>query len=175
PSGRRAVHFQEYWVRLRATPPAEATLMVGLDAARPTPEVGAAIASADLVLIAPSNPVVSIGPILGVPGLRAALLAGPGPIIGFSPILGNRPVLGMADKLLPTIGVEVSAEGVGRHYGARPAGGLLDLWVVDEHDAAAAALLADAGLPTLATPLVMHDPAATAVFVRAAEDQLSVS
>ena len=95
-----------------------------------------ALAAADLVLVAPSNPVVSIGPILAVPGLRAALRAAPAPVIGFAGILGGAPVLGMAHRLLPAIGVEVDAAAVGRHYGARRRGGVLDVWVMDTADAA---------------------------------------
>lgn len=172
-SGRHAVHFQEYWVRLRAAPAVEKTIMVGLDQATVTDEVTRAIASADEILLAPSNPVVSIGPILGVPGLRTALLSSSAPIIGFSPILAGSPVLGMADKLLPTIGVEVSAAGVGRHYGARAAGGLLDLWVVDSADGSTADQLPADGLPTLADELIMHAPSVTAGFVHRAEAHLA--
>ncbi len=173
PSGRRAVHFQEYWVRLHAEPPALTVVQVGIEDSTPAAGVLDALAAADLVLLAPSNPVVSIGPILAVPGLRSALLAGPAPVIGFSGILAGAPVLGMAHRLLPAIGVEVLAGAVGRHYGARTAGGLLDLWVVDSADApgsvspTAGASEGD-GPPTLATPLLMSSPEATARFVRAA-------
>ncbi len=100
-----------------------------------------AIASADLVLVAPSNPVVSIGPILEVPGIRAALVGTAAPVIGFAGILGGAPVLGMAHRLLPAIGVAVDAAAVGRHYGSRAAGGVLDLWVMDSADADSAAEL----------------------------------
>ena len=96
----------------------------------PAPGVVEAFADADAVLLAPSNPVVSIGTILGVPGLREALLASPARIAGVSPIVGGAVVRGMADRCLPVLGIEVSAEGVGRHYGARKDGGLLDAWLV---------------------------------------------
>jgi LPPG:FO 2-phospho-L-lactate transferase len=82
-----------------------------------------AIADADVVLVAPSNPVVSIGPILAIPGLRAALAAASAPVVGVSPIIGGRVVRGMADICLTAIGVETSAAAVGAHYGARAAGG----------------------------------------------------
>ena len=101
PGGRRAVHFQEYWVRLRAQPAALAVTMVGIEDARPAAGVAEAIGAADLILVAPSNPVVSIGPILAVPGLRAALTGASAPVVGFSGILGGAPVLGMAHRLLP--------------------------------------------------------------------------
>jgi len=172
-SGRRAVHFQEYWVRLHAEPEALAVVQVGIEATTPGPGVVEAIAAADLILLAPSNPVVSIGPIVSVPGVRAALLRATGPVIGFSGILGGAPVLGMAHKLLPAIGVEVDAAAVGRHYGVRSRGGLLDLWVVDGGDSSAAESLSADGQPTVATDLIMSSPAATSTFVQTAVASLS--
>ncbi|WP_244242215.1 2-phospho-L-lactate transferase [Nocardioides seonyuensis] len=121
-SGRRAVHFQEYWVRLRAEVPAEAVVVVGLDRAEPAPGVVDAIRDADLVVLPPSNPVVSVGTILGVAGVRDAVRETSAPVVGLSPIVGGRHVRGMAEQLLASIGVEVSAGGVARHYGARSAG-----------------------------------------------------
>jgi LPPG:FO 2-phospho-L-lactate transferase len=166
--GRRTVHFQEYWVRLHAEPEALEVQQVGIERARPAPGLLDALAAADLVLVAPSNPVVSIGPILGVPGVRAALAEGPAPVIGFAGILGGAPVLGMAHRLLPAIGVEVDAGAVGRHYGRRGRGGILDLWVMDSTDGPSAEGLEADGLPTAVTGLVMSDPAATAEFIRLA-------
>lgn len=165
-SGRRAVHFQEYWVRLHAEPLARAVLQVGIEQARPAPGVLDALAGADLILLAPSNPVVSIGPILAVPGVRAAVRGARAAVIGFAGILGGAPVLGMAHRLLPAIGVEVDAAGVGRHYGARSAGGVLDAWVVDHADAESLPGLASTGLRTLADDLMMNTPEATGRFVR---------
>jgi LPPG:FO 2-phospho-L-lactate transferase len=172
PGGRRAVHFQEYWVRLHAGPEALALRQVGIETARPAPGVLEALAAADLVLVGPSNPVVSIGPILAVPGIRDALRSAPAPVIGFSGILHGAPVLGMAHRLLPTIGVAVDAVAVGRHYGSRHGTGVLDAWVVDEGDAASAPGLTAEGLPTLVRDLVMSSPDATAAFVRGAVDQV---
>jgi LPPG:FO 2-phospho-L-lactate transferase len=168
PSGARAVHFQEYWVKLRAEPVARQVLQVGIEKAEPAPGVIEAITGADLVLIAPSNPVVSIGPILSVPGVRAAIAATSAPVIGFSPIIGGAPVLGMAHRLLPAIGVGVDAESVGLHYGSRGAatGGVLDAWIVDNADAAAVPGLRQAGLQAGSTDLIMKEPAATADFIR---------
>ncbi len=166
--GRRAVHFQEYWVRLRAAPEALEVVPVGAADAKPAPGVLAAIAAADLVLLPPSNPVVSIGLVLAVPGIRDALRATPAPVLGVSPIIGGAPVRGMADRLLPAIGVAITAEAVGRHYGVRIAGGLLDGWLVDTADADAAAALTDDGLPARAVPLLMTDLDATAAIARAA-------
>ncbi|WP_456566457.1 2-phospho-L-lactate transferase [Blastococcus sp. SYSU D00695] len=169
-SGRpAAIHFQEWWVRHRAELPASQFVQVGVDAARPAPGVTEALARADAVLLAPSNPVVSIGTVLGVPGLREALLATPGKVVGVSPIVGGGPVRGMADRCLPVLGVEVSAEGVGCHYGARSGGGLLDAWLVAPGDAADVP-----GVDVRQVPLLMTDPGATAALARAALDAAGV-
>jgi LPPG:FO 2-phospho-L-lactate transferase len=168
PSGRRAMHFQEYWVRLHAEPAALAVLQIGIDQARPAPGVVAALGAADLILLAPSNPVVSIGPILAVPGFRAALRTSPARVIGFAGILAGAPVLGMAHRLLPAIGVAVDAAAVGEHYGSRAMDGVLDTWVMDHADADAAGRLAAAGLPAVIGDLIMSSPSATAEFVTAA-------
>jgi len=165
PGQLRALHFQEYWVRLHAQPDALAITLVGLETAAPAPGVVAAIEQANVILVAPSNPVVSIGPILAVPGLRDALRRAPGPIIGFAGILGGSPVLGMAHRLLPAIGVEVDAAAVGLHYGARSRGGVLDGWAMDTSDAASAERVQEGGLRVVVTDLIMRDPASTAAFV----------
>jgi LPPG:FO 2-phospho-L-lactate transferase len=163
--GRRAVHFQEYWVRLHAEPEALAVARVGIDEARPAPGVVEAIAAAELILLAPSNPVVSIGPILAVPGMASALQSAAAPVIGFAGILGGAPVLGMAHRLLPAIGVEVDAAAVGVHYGSRQRGGVLDAWAMDTTDRDAADRVRAAGIEPVVTDLIMRDPAATADFV----------
>jgi LPPG:FO 2-phospho-L-lactate transferase len=160
---RKAIHFQEWWIKHRAALPAKAFVQVGVEDAKPAPGVLEAIAGADVVLLAPSNPVVSIGTILGVPGIRDALGATAAPVVGVSPIIGGRPVRGMADACLPAIGVEVSAQGVGRHYGARARGGLLDGWLVHDTDTADIE-----GLAVRAVPLLMTDDDATARMVEAA-------
>ncbi len=168
PSGRRAVHFQEYWVRLRAGVPAEQVVVVGLEEATPAPGVLAAIAEADVVLVPPSNPVVSVGTVLGVAGVREALRATAAPVVGLSPIVAGTHVRGMAHQLLESIGVEVSAAGVALHYGARATGGVLDGWLVDTDDAADAPRVEAAGIACRAVPLMMTDQDATAAMVRAA-------
>jgi LPPG:FO 2-phospho-L-lactate transferase len=162
---QQAIHFQEWWVRHRAAPEPSAFVQVGVDAARPAPGVTDAIAAADAVLLAPSNPVVSIGTILGVPGLREALLGSPARIVGVSPIVGGAVVRGMADRCLPVLGIEVSAEGVGRHYGVRAAGGLLDGWLVAEDDAADVP-----GVDVRRLPLLMSSPEKTTALAQAALD-----
>jgi LPPG:FO 2-phospho-L-lactate transferase len=168
PSGRRVVHFQEYWVRLRAQVPAETVVVVGLEDSNPGPGVIDAITDADLVLLPPSNPVVSVGTILGVPRVREAVAATRAPVVGLSPIVGGAHVRGMAEQMLTAIGVEVSAAGVGLHYGARSAGGVLDGWLVDERDADQLDRLTDAGLVCRAVPLMMTDHDATAAMAAAA-------
>lgn len=168
PSGKRAVHFQEYWVRLRAQVPAEKIVVVGLDQSSPAPGVLEAITDADLVVLPPSNPVVSLGTILGVPGVREALVATAAPVVGLSPIVGDTHVHGMAEQVLAAIGVEVTAAGVARHYGSRAAGGVLDGWLVDERDAHHVDAVAQAGIDCRAVPLMMTDHDATAAMATAA-------
>ena len=163
---RKAVHFQEWWVRYRGQVPTHRFVFVGAEAAKPAAGVLEALGNADVVLLAPSNPVVSIGPILAVPGLRAALRRANAPVVGFSGILGGAPVLGMAHRLLPAVGVEVSATGVGALYGARAERGLLDGWLVDSSDAAADV----PGVTVRAVPLWMTDESATAKMVEEAID-----
>ncbi|WP_243057958.1 2-phospho-L-lactate transferase [Nocardioides sp. SR21] len=168
PSGRRVVHFQEYWVRLRAEVPAETVVVVGLDDSTPGPGVLDAITDADLVLLPPSNPVVSVGTILGVPGVREALAATKAPVVGLSPIVGGTHVRGMAEQMLTSIGVEVSASGVALHYGARSNGGVLDGWLLDTVDAAEVDRVTAAGIACVAVPLMMTDVDATAAMAAAA-------
>jgi LPPG:FO 2-phospho-L-lactate transferase len=168
PSGRTVVHFQEYWVRLHASVPAASVVVVGLEDAKPAPGVVEAIAGADLVVVPPSNPVVSVGTILGVPGVRDALVTTAAPVVGLSPIVGGTHVRGMAHQLLTSIGVEVSAGAVGVHYGARSAGGVLDGWLVDTVDAADVAGVRAAGLRCEAVPLLMTSVEATAAMAAAA-------
>ena len=162
----RAVHFQEYWVRLQAAPDARGVTLLGIETARPAPGVIEAIQGADLILLAPSNPVVSIGPILAVPGLRDAVQHAPALVVGFAGILGGAPVLGMAHRLLPAIGVEVDAAAVGLHYGARSRGGVLDAWAMDSADTSSADRVQQGGLLAVVTDLLMRDPASTAAFIR---------
>jgi LPPG:FO 2-phospho-L-lactate transferase len=162
--GARAIHFQEWWVRHRAALPAERFVFVGAESSKPGAGVLDAIAAADVILLAPSNPVVSIAPILAVGGLRDALLAAPAKIIGVSPIIGGSPVRGMADKCLAALDVPCTAAGVGGLLGARSAGGVLDMWLIDTADAGT---VVD-GVDVRAVPLWMTDEATTAEMVRAA-------
>jgi LPPG:FO 2-phospho-L-lactate transferase len=159
--GRRAVHFQEWWVRLHAAVPAHEILALGIEQSRPAPGVLEAIREADVVLLPPSNPVVSIGTILGVPGVRDALRGSRAPVVGVSPIVGGAPVRGMADACLAAIGVETSAAAVAGLYAD-----FLDGWLVDDVDAAA-----EYGRPAVrARPLLMTDVEAAAEIAGAALD-----
>jgi len=164
----RQMHFQEWWTRHRASLTPLRFENPGIEAAAPAPGVLDAIADADVVLIAPSNPVVSIGPILAVPGIREALRAAPGRVVGISPIIGGRVVRGMADVCLTAIGVETSAAAVAAHYGARSSGGLLDAWLMAEEDAASAADVEGLGIRPVVVPLWMRDAATSAALAEAA-------
>lgn len=164
--GRRAVHFQEWWVRMRAAVPAQQFVAVGIDTATAGPGVLEAIRAADVVLLPPSNPVVSIGIILGVPGVRDALRGTRAPVVGVSPIVGGRPVRGHADACLHAIGVETTAGAVAGLYED-----FLDGWLVDD------ALGTDlggvrqrAGLAARSRPLLMTDVPAAAAIAGAALD-----
>ncbi|OBG29486.1 2-phospho-L-lactate transferase [Mycobacterium sp. 852002-51057_SCH5723018] len=159
---RRAIHFQEWWVRYRAQVPTQSFAFVGAENASAATEVVQAIADADVILLAPSNPVVSVGAILAVPGIRGALRAATAPVVGYSPIIGGKPLRGMADACLSVIGVESTAAAVGRHYGARAATGILDCWLIHEGDSADIE-----GVAVHAVQLLMSDPKATAEMVSA--------
>ncbi|MFJ5835039.1 2-phospho-L-lactate transferase [Streptomyces sp. NPDC093089] len=161
---QRAVHFQEYWVKLRAAVDAKAIVPVGAEAAKPAPGVLDAIAAADVIVLPPSNPVVSVGTILAVPGIRDAVVAAAAPVVGLSPIVGDAPVRGMADKVLAAVGVESTAAAVARHYGSE----LIDGWLVDTVDAGAVADVEEAGIRCRAVPLMMTDVDATAEMAREA-------
>lgn len=163
--GARAIHFQEWWVRLHAAVPAERIVIVGVDAAKPAPGVLDAIRDADVVLLPPSNPVVSIGPILAVPGVREAVASTVAPVVGLSPIVAGAPVRGMADACLTAIGVETSAAAVAGLFAD-----VLDGWLVDVSDAAAVPVVEALGVRSRAVPLIMRDVDAAAAMARAALD-----
>lgn len=167
---KRAIHFQEWWVRYRAQVPSHSFAFVGAEQATAAPGVTEAIADADVVLLAPSNPVVSIGPILQIPGIRGALRSTKAPVIGYSPIIDGKPLRGMADQCLSIIGVESTSEAVGQHFGARSDTGILDGWLVHEGDHAEIE-----GVRVRAVPLLMTDPATTAEMVRAGLDVAGIA
>ncbi len=127
PSGWRGL--QEYLVMDRGEPPVEAVELEGIDTASPTPEVAAALAEAELVVIGPSNPVISIGPILAVPGLRDGIAAASAPVIAVSPYVAGRVVKGPTDRFMAAVGRPQTAAGVASLYA-----GVIDAMVVDEGD-----------------------------------------
>jgi LPPG:FO 2-phospho-L-lactate transferase len=159
---QRAIHFQEWWVRYRAQVPTHSFAFVGAEKASASGEVVEAIEDADIIMLAPSNPVVSIGAILAVPGIRGALRSAAAPVVGYSPIVGGKPLRGMAYECLTVIGVESTAEAVGRHYGARSDTGILDCWLVHDGDHAEIDRVA-----VRSVPLLMTDPKTTAAMVSA--------
>ncbi|WP_309134804.1 2-phospho-L-lactate transferase [Cellulomonas sp.] len=162
------IHFEEWWVRHRASVPARGFVQTGVGAATPAPGVLGALASADVVVVPPSNPVVSVGTILGVPGVRDALRSTAAPVVAVSPVVGGAPVRGMADACLTAIGVATDAAAVARHYGRRHDGGVLDAWLVDEADADAVPVLRAEGWTVEAAPTLMTDvPATAAIAARA--------
>jgi LPPG:FO 2-phospho-L-lactate transferase len=142
--------------------PALEFIPVGAEEAAPAPGVIEAINEADAVLVAPSNPVVSIAPILAVPGIRDAVRQRP--VVGVSPIVGGAPVRGHADACLSAIGVATDAMAVALHYGARRDGGLLDGWIVDLADAGSLDVLEGTGIKGAAVPAIMSDASAAATL-----------
>lgn len=192
-SGTRTMHFQEWWTRHRAALPPLRFDNPGIEQASPSAGVVEAIEGADVVVVAPSNPVVSIGPILAVPGIRSALRATAAPVVGVSPIIGGRVVRGMADVCLAAIGVDTAADAVARHYGARGAGrassgsslvsssaaspvsssvspgagGILDAWLLADEDRALADSVERAGIRARVRPLWMDDLDASAAIAEA--------
>ncbi|HEX4203150.1 MAG TPA: 2-phospho-L-lactate transferase CofD family protein, partial [Ktedonobacteraceae bacterium] len=166
------IHFEEYMVQRKCADEVQDVVFVGADTATATPDVIEAIQQADAILLAPSNPIVSIGSILAVPGIHDALHEASGMIVAVSPIVGGAPIKGPADKLLRGMGYEVSAVGVARCYRD-----FLDVMVIDEQDAQIASEIEDLGIPTVVTNTIMRDTAAKAELarnvLRAAEISLS--
>lgn len=150
------LEFQEYFVRRRHADPVREVRYRGAPDARPTTEALAAIGAAQLIVVAPSNPFLSIGPILALPGMREAIIDGGAPVVAVSPIVAGAALRGPAGQLFRTLGGEASAVGVARHYQERFPG-LLDAFVMDVLDAAEAPLVEATGLEVLVTQSVMRD------------------
>jgi LPPG:FO 2-phospho-L-lactate transferase len=163
PDPQRAVHFQEWWVRMNAAAPAQKFVAVGMDRAAAAPGVLDAIREADVILLPPSNPVVSIGIILGVPGVRDALRGTAAPVVGVSPLIGGAPVRGHADVCLAAIGVDSTAQAVAALYAD-----FLDGWLIDDTDAPAVGF--DSRLEVQVRPLWMRDLETAADIAGAALD-----
>ena len=155
------LHFQEYWVRRAARDEVKSIRYEGADRSRPAPGVLDAIAGAEAIVLCPSNPVASIGPILAVPGIRDALAARRPDVVGISGIVGGAPLAGMADKLMPVAGVEVTAAGAAACYE-----GLLGAWVIDEVDAALATRVDATGVRCGVTDTIMVDDATAEALAR---------
>ena len=154
--------MQEFHVRERSAPPVREVCYEGAGSARPAPGVSEAIAGADVVLIGPSNPVVSIGPILAVPGIRRALEATPAPVVAVSGLRGGKPFRGDADRLLAGLGLEASPRSVAELYD-----GLLSGFVVDDADAALVPDLEGRGLAVRAMDTALDPSDAAAEVARA--------
>ena len=167
PDGPLDLGFQEWWVGRQAADPVRSVRFSGVEDARPAPGVLEAIAAADGILVCPSNPVVSIAPILAVPGVRAAVEAAGCRVVAVTPIVGGAPVRGMADRLLPAWGVEVSARGVAGLYA-----GLADAFVLDAVDAGQAAEVAALGLDPVVVPTLMRTVEDAAALAKAALETL---
>jgi LPPG:FO 2-phospho-L-lactate transferase len=155
--GGRRIHFEEYLARDGAPDEVESVDLGAAAAARPAPGACEAIAAADLILVCPSNPVVSIGPILAVPALRRAIEAARAPVVAISPIVGGKPLKGPADRLLRGIGAEVSARGVAALYRDWVNG-----FVLDSRDTTQAADVEALGLRAHVTDTIMRDADAAA-------------
>jgi LPPG:FO 2-phospho-L-lactate transferase len=161
--GGRRVHFEEYLARDGAPDEVVGVDLSAAEAARPGPGVLDALAAADAILVCPSNPVVSIGPILALPGLRAAVRDSRAPVLAVSPIVGGAPVKGPADRLLRGLGHEVSARGVAALYRD-----FADGFILDERDAELADDIAAMGLLTRSLDTIMRDTAASRRLAEAA-------
>jgi len=159
----RSLHFEEFLVREGSPDRVKAIDLSAARGAKPAPGVLEAIAEADTLLVCPSNPVVSIGPILALPGVREALMQAQAPVVGISPIVGGAPIKGPADRLLRGVGCEVSAAGVAGLYRD-----FLTGWVIDERDAEAAAGIREAGIETVVTDTLMKRPEIAASLSRVA-------
>ena len=146
------IHFQEWWVKHRASLAATGFKLTGSESAKPAPEVLAAINEADLIILPPSNPIVSIGMILQIPGIREAISSAKAPVVGVSPIIGGNPVLGMADKCLTALGLETSATSVAAQYGD-----LLDAWLIADSDSDQVTAITELGIKCESAPLLMVD------------------
>ncbi len=153
------LHFEEYMVKRRCSDEVQDVVFVGARESRPAPGVVDAIKKAETILIAPSNPIVSIGSILAVPGIHDALHEASGMVVAVSPIVGGAPIKGPADKLMRGLGMEVSAVGVARCYRD-----FLDVMVIDKQDEHLLSEIEDLGIPAVATNTIMHDMAAKAAL-----------
>jgi LPPG:FO 2-phospho-L-lactate transferase len=164
----RELRMQEWFVRERAQPPVVAVRYEGADTARPAPGVLEAIAAAEAIVLCPSNPVISIAPILAVPGIREAIVARRDRVVGISPIVGDAPVRGPADRLMAPLGIDVSCVGVAHAYAP-----FCSTLVIDALDEARAAEVEAAGVRAVVTDTMMHTPDIAAALARTALDAIT--
>lgn len=157
--------FQEYFVRRRQQDEVRALRFDGVERARAAPGVIESIRDAEAVIVAPSNPLVSIGPILAVPGVRAALLKTDAPVVAISPLIGGKALKGPADKMLTSLGYESSAVGVARLYAD-----FLDVLVIDTEDSGLANDIEQSGVRPVVTDTIMRDAASRRSLAQAALD-----
>jgi LPPG:FO 2-phospho-L-lactate transferase len=155
------LHFQEYWVRRGGRDAVKAVRYEGAERSRPAPGVLEALTAADAIVLCPSNPVASLGPILAVPGIRETVGARRTDVVGVSGIVAGAPLAGMADRLMPAAGAEVTAAGAAEYYR-----GLLGAWVVDDVDRALIPRIEATGLRVGATDSIMTDDAKAEALAR---------
>ncbi len=145
------LHFQQYLVQRRARDEVLGVRFIGIDRARPAPGVIEALQQADAVIIAPSNPVVSVGTILAVPGVRDAVTSTPAPVVAVSPIVAGAPIKGPAAPLMRAVGLDVSARGVAVCYR-----GVIDTLIIDQADAELADEIRTLGIEVVVTDTIMR-------------------
>ncbi|TBR44963.1 2-phospho-L-lactate transferase [Marinomonas agarivorans] len=150
-TNKGVLSFQEYFVRERCQPNIQQIQYEGIETAKPTPEALARIKQSDLILIAPSNPIVSIGPILAVPQVRSAIRQSNAYVIAISPLIQGKTIKGPADKMLQSVGKPCNSTGIYECYKD-----ILHAMVIDKQDSDEAALLQAAGLDVLVTPTLMQ-------------------
>jgi len=164
------LRFQEFLVRRHAQDAVRAVRFHGADVARPAPGVLDALRSAEAILIAPSNPVGSIGPILAVPGVREAVARATAPRLAVSPIVGGRSLQPPAGEMMAGLGYPVDVTGVAEIYA-----GLIDTLIVDEADADRAAAVQATGMRAIVRPTIMRDDAARRALAAAVLEQLGIA
>ena len=157
------LHFQEYWVRRGGRDEVKAVRYEGAERSRPAPGVLEGLSNADAIVLCPSNPVASLGPILAVPGIREAVAARRSDVVGGSGIVAGAPLTGMADRLMPATGAEVTAAGAAECYR-----GLLGAWVIDDADRALIPRIEATGVRVGATDSIMTDDAKAEALARVA-------
>lgn len=159
PTGQ--LHFEEYFVKRRCADSVLGISYIGAENAKPSPGILKAIAGAEIIILAPSNPLVSIGSILAVPGIKNALCKTPAKIVAISPIINGSPIKGPADKLMQGMNMEVSSRGIANYYKE-----FLDIMVIDILDASLQQNIQKLGIKTIVTHTLMKDLSAKTALAR---------